>query len=453
VRVVTVKKLVRGILHHIRDGDWIQPYAEIKGLATEEEIINFREKHLEKLLVHAYHNVPYYSRILRDVGIIQQNDKVDLSMFNTIPILTKAIIREQGVNLISQERAARKWYYNSSGGSTGEPTRFMQDNVYDKWGNAASYYWYKDVLGIDEPNVKKVVLWGSERDLFQGGLGWRAGIANWLSNTVFLNSFKMNAGDMERYLSIINSYKPDLIRGYASSLYELCRYAQRRGIGVHTPRLIVSAAETLDERMRREIENVVRTRVYDFYGSREANNLAGECRAGVMHVLAFHNHIEILSDDSKPVQQGLEGTVIVTNLHNYSMPFIRYEIGDMAVLGPGQCKCGNQLPTLGKVTGRITDVFVLENGTAIPAQYFIHLIGVVCNKGSIRKFQVVQEDYRRVRILAIPETVIGESEKKDIADKIRLVMGEDCEVVWELVEEISKTSSGKYVYTKSLLSR
>ena len=216
-------------------------------------------------------------------------------------------------------------------------------------------------LGIDEPFVKKVLLWGSERDIFQGSLGWIAIVSIWLSNTVFLNSFRMTENDMERYLAIINSYKPDLIRGYASSLYVLSRYAEKKGVKVHSPKVIVSMAEMLTDKMREQIERVFKAKMYNFYGSRETNNLARECKEGLLHILAFHNYIEVLDWHNRPVQEGEEGRVIVTNLHNYSMPFIRYEIGDTAILGSKKCKCGSPLPMLKRIAGRITDHFMRDS--------------------------------------------------------------------------------------------
>ncbi|NQE54746.1 hypothetical protein C5S29_14245 [ANME-1 cluster archaeon GoMg3.2] len=255
-----IKKHIRNIWVRIRGNGFEREYHEIKNINNRDKLLQFQKKHLKDLLLHAYKNVPYYHRIFKDIGIVD-NGTVDLSKFNEIPILTKEIIREHRQELISKDYKTRKWYYNSSGGSTGEPLRFIQDDVYAKWGNVAFYYWYMDILGVDEPNVRKTILWGSERDLFQGGLGFKAKIANWLTNTVFLNSFKMSEDDMDYYIKTINSYKPDLIRGYAGSLYELCRYAEKN-IVIHTPKIVVGAAETLGDEMRGKIETVFGTKLY-----------------------------------------------------------------------------------------------------------------------------------------------------------------------------------------------
>jgi len=86
--------------------------------------------------------------------------------------------------------------------------------------------------------------------------------------------------------------------------------------------------------MREEIEFVFGTKAYDFYGSREVSNIAGECDAGRMHLFDFWNCVEVLDDTkTRQVSTGQEGAVAITNVFNYSMPLIRYDIGDMACSG------------------------------------------------------------------------------------------------------------------------
>jgi phenylacetate-CoA ligase len=415
-----------------------------------EQLAAMQDKLLTDVLLHADKMVPYYHNIFQETRLISGN-KIIFSNFSNVRFLTKRILRESQESLRSKDYITRRWYANSSGGSTGEPTKFIQDNIYLRWERAAVHYWYNNIIGIDDSKVKKVILWGSERDLFQGGIGWQKGVFNWLTNTVFLNSFKMTSKDMDHYIESINRVKPDIVSGYAGSLFELCKYAREKGRFIYEPKVVISQAEILSEDMRNTISSVFGCKVYDFYGSREASALAGECKFGNKHILSFHNYIEILDDDNNPVKEGQEGRVILTNLHNYSMPFIRYVIGDRAIKGTANCPCGSPLPCLKQITGRLTERFILENGTTVPAEYFIHLIGVVCNKGFIRRFQIIQESYLTIRILVVLERTMASQEMENINDKIKLVMGSNCKVIWEFVDEIQNTPQGKYQYTKSLV--
>lgn len=428
-------------------------YLQISALSDRDSLHTFITQKRNDLYLHANTHSRYYHELFQQIGLISDGT-VDISRIEEIPILTKDIFRKHHQDLISDEYQTRNWVYNSSGGSTGEPIRLIQDDIYLKWRAATNYFYFKNILDIDEPTAKKVVLWGSERDLFQGSMGYKAKIQNWLSNTVFLNSFRMSWQDIEQYIHTINSFKPEIIRGYAGSLLELCRYAEKKKIPLYSPRIVVSAAENLSDTMRDVIESNFGTKVYNFYGSREVSNLAGECKNGLLHLFQFWNYVEVLDKDNQPVREGEEGRVIVTNLYNYSMPLIRYEIGDMAILGQEKCSCGQILSTLKKVTGRITDHFILESGTTVPAEFFIHLLGVVCyEQGGFEKFQVIQEEYNEIQINIVTHKEISDQYKNDINEKIRVVMGLECKIIWNIVDDIPKTPSGKYLYTKSLVRR
>jgi len=428
-------------------------YYQISALSDRDSLNTFITQKRNDLYLHAHTHSRYYHELFQQIGLIRDGT-VDISRIAETPILTKDIIRKHHQDLISDDYKTRKWFNNSSGGSTGEPIRLIQDDIYLKWGAATNYFYFKNILDIDEPTAKKVVLWGSERDLFKGSMGYKAKIQNWLSNTVFLNSFRMSGQDIEQYIHTINSFKPEIMRGYAGSLFELCRHAEQRKISLYSPRIVVSAAENLSNTMRDVIESNFGTKVYNFYGSREVSNLAGECKNGLLHLFQFWNYVEVLDKDNQPVREGEEGRVIVTNLFNYSLPLIRYEIGDMAILGQEKCSCGQNLPTLIKVTGRITDHFILESGTTVPAEFFIHLLGVVCyEQGGFEKFQVIQEEYNEIRINVVTRKEILGQYKNDVNEKIRVVMGPECKIMWNIVDDIPKTPSGKYLYTKSLIWR
>ncbi|MDI6867851.1 MAG: hypothetical protein QMC91_09395, partial [Methanoculleus sp.] len=162
-------------------------YREILTIKDPDALHGFIEQRLTDLLFHAYQHTRYYHRLFDQIGIIQ-GDHVDLSRFHEIPLLTKEIIRKQQEELISDDFESRGWFYNTSGGSTGEPVRLVQDRQFQRWAKATNNYYYRSILNIDEPIVKKVIIWGSERDLFTGTIGVKTKITNWLTNTITLNS-------------------------------------------------------------------------------------------------------------------------------------------------------------------------------------------------------------------------------------------------------------------------
>ena len=433
------------LLQRLKGGGFTKQWRTTKAIRSEKDL-SICNQYLREALLAAFHNVPYYHNIFGQTMLNEK--KLNFEKFDSTPLLAKDTIRKQGESLASIDYTRRKWYYNSSGGSTGEPIRFIRDKLSDKWTEATLKYYYENIIGIDELRIRKIVLWGSERDIFKGTMGYQAKITNWLSNQKLLNSFRMTQTDMEHYVKIINSYKPELIRGYVSSLYELCKFVERNKLSIHRPKIVVSGAEKLRKEAREKIESIFQTKVYDLYGSREVPAIAGECKSGLLHIFTFNNYLEVLDSMNRPVKEGEMGRIILTQLHNYSMPLIRYDIGDLGIPGPSRCTCGNPLPTLKEINGRVSDHFVKQDGTIIHGEYFTHLFYL---KDFVKAFQVRQEDYKRIRILVVLQRQLDSVSKYDIENKIKLVMGQDCTVIWEFVDTIPETKSGKYIYTKSLL--
>lgn len=399
------------------------------------------EKYLTKLLSHAANKVPFYrERISTSRDLIGQ--------FRQLEPLTKSCIRENSELLKSDDMALRHWYRNSSGGSTGQPVVFIQDRTFKDWILATENFFYRRMLNVDRANAKKVVLWGSERDIFKQSLAWKLRLINWFTMTTFLNTFRMSENDMRRYVEIINRNQPIFIKGYAGSLYQIARFIRAQNLSVYKPQFIYSSAEKLRPFMRELIECVFGCKVYDFYGSREVGPIAGEGRDGKLYIFSFNNYVEIVDENNQPALPGERGRVLVTTLHNYAMPLIRYEIGDTAILSknPGTLF---KLPSLDGVGGRVTDHFLTQKRQIVHGEYFTHLFYF---RDWLKEFQVLQKKLDLIEIYFVSPRTPESSEVCDINEKVRLVMGKSCKINWHKVEEIPKTPQGKLLFTRSLIA-
>ncbi len=185
----------------------------------------------------------------------------------------------------------------------------------------------------------------------------------------------------------------------------MARAARKYNVRLYQPKFVYSSAEMLRDFMRKEIEEAFNTKVYDYYGSREVGAIAGECSMGCRHVFVMNNLVEILDDTNRQVRDGEEGKIIITNLHNYSMPMIRYDIGDLGVMSADRCGCGSSLPVLERLTGRVTDHFLLRNGTRVHGEFFTHLFYF---RDWVEQFQIDQLDYDYLRISVVPNLTIDE---------------------------------------------
>jgi phenylacetate-CoA ligase len=397
-------------------------------LLEQSDLDEYATTALESLLAYAAEHNKYYGRFAA-------NGKLRLS---DLPVLTKATIREEFDALSSPPPGARV-FQNSSGGSTGRPQSFLQDLEFASWTETTLQYYFRTFHGIDQDHVKKAVLWGSEREIFQQRER-KAQLQNWLTNTLFLNTFHVSDDEWKRYVERINAFEPYFIRGYAGSLYELAKAIEAYDLPIHRPRFLYSAAEMLRDFMREKIEHVFGCKVHDFYGSREVGAIAGECSHGRRHVFTFNNWLEV----------GLDGEILVTNLHNYSMPLIRYAIGDLGALATESCPCGSTLPHLSELRGRVSDHFIRADGGVVHGEYFTHLF---YERPWVRAFQANQLTPTSIELLIVKDTDEPSEELEEIEQKIRLVMGDRCAVAWRFVDRIPKTEHGKHLFTRSLVRR
>lgn len=457
---------VRRFLWHSRlrwkfEGNSLSYYQQLDEWQTwsVERIREIQQKRLSELLVFARRHVPYYRELLDQSQVIDSSGQVDFEAFAELPLLDKTTMRQEFGRLQSEDIASRRTQVNSSGGSTGEPVRFVQDATYQDWANGIRFLF--DQWADYRIGESKVVLWGSERDLFAGHepLNVRAG--RLIRNETWLNAFRMNYERMHEYVEAINRHRPVQILAYVESIYELAQLIERENLDVHAPKGIVTSAGTLHPEMREVIERVFRAPVFNRYGSREMSNIAAECRTRQgLHVVPPVHYVEVLHPDGSPAKPGEVGEVVVTSLTNFAMPLVRYRIGDMAAWSDLQCTCGCSWPMLEKVTGRTTDVFVRRDGGVVLPEFLIHVVRVASVKTDwVRRFQLIQEAVDRVRVLIEPLEVITEGDARfqqvsdEIVEKLKLVIAEDCWVTCELVDDIPRSPSGKYRFAISKVTR
>ncbi len=420
----------------LRSSTYYKDYSKRIDAMTREDPQAMSERHLTKLLEYAGEHSSYYSELLSGGG------------FDSLPVLTKEIMRDRFDDIRTFPPSSTS-YRNSSGGSTGRPATFIQDTHYASWSNATQGYYFREMLGVGMNTVKNLWLWGSERDSLQlEDRGWRGKAAHFLTNKVFLNTFDADEKRWLEYIDAIRRHRPYYVAGYAGSLYQISRVARRNNVRLYKPKFVYSSAETLRPFMRAEIEEQFGARVYDYYGSREVGAIAGECAQGNRHVFVMNNLVEVLDDNGNSVNDSSEGRLVITCLHNYSFPMIRYEIGDVGAMGSERCGCGSSLPYLSSLSGRITDHFVLKSGKLVHGEFVTHLFYF---RDWVDQFQVDQLEHDRLRIRVVRRGEVNEEDVKEIEHNTRFVMGADCKLDWEYVETIDKTAQGKFIFTRCLI--
>lgn len=437
---------------------------------------------LRQLLDHCRRAVPYYAELLARTGDEARHKPEDpRAELRRLPILTKDLVRAHFARLQSKDQAGRNWYYNSSGGSTGEPIRLIQDTAYSDCIAAMSLF-YQRRLGCElgQPVVR---LWGSETEVTGQRGSWKARFFNWLTGTTLLNAFRMSEERMREFLLTLNRLRPRLIVAYAQAAYELARFAERERLPIQPQHALVTSAGTLYPFMREKLGQVFGCPVYNLYGSREVGDIACEL-PGIqgLWVAPWGSFVEIVDEAGQPVAPGTEGNILVTCLTNYAMPLLRYWIGDRGALLPQppsagrpvglessssskanegskrgsersaivECQgLGSRIQVLHHVSGRNVDVFRTRDQTLVDGEYFTHLL---YQRPWVWKFQVVQKNYDQVvfKIVAVNGKP-DQAELEGIAAQARRAMGAECRVEFEFPPELPPHPSGKYRYTISEL--
>ena len=358
--------------------------------------LNYKE--ILKHHLHILKNLQYES------GLFAASKKDSTTGYN------KSWLRDNFYDLHSSDHIKRGSQINYTGGSTGVPSKFLQDFNYKEHSQAYKYlaYSWRGADFFDDI----FYIWGAARDMNTGLL---SRVKNFIRNRYYFNCFSLTEKNIRFCIQQLNAKKPTLIVAYADAIYEIAKYANENKLDVEPQQAIHTGAGNLYGFMKDEITKCFRCNVFNHYGARDAGSIASECVAqDGLHLMELHQYIEILDEHNKPVSDGKEGKIVVTTLDNYSMPLIRYEIGDRGIRAPyKQCTCGCVFSKLETVTGRSEDRVITSDGQYIDSIFFIHLIGVECNKsGYVQKFQVVQNKLSEFVVNIVPNQYVSDDNTK-----------------------------------------
>jgi phenylacetate-CoA ligase len=382
--------------------------------------------------------VPYYRQVFKDLGIDPK--KMNFTEdWERLPVLEKDTLRARYQDLISETDHSKKARQNHSGGSTGKPVAFLSDlALYEMM--AANMRLIFSWAGW-KPGEMVLHLWGGkEKEL---PLTLQDRFKAWLSGSLILPVYSFDERTFIEWWKVLNSYKPAIIYAYPSVVAEFTRWLKEKGYEPIGIKGVFCSAEVLLPAHRKVIEEAFRCKVHNQYGSRETPCVACECSEGNMHLFVDLNRVEFLDQAEDP-----DGPkkIIVTPLHNYAQPLIRYDLGDLGFPKDGICPCGRGYPLMEMPLGRQNDHIRLENGKLIYPSYFIHLLDG--NKW-IRKFQFRQRDLKSLELILEADPVPDIQErlirlKSGIMPKLRTMMGQEIELNVSAVPFIERTATGKH---------
>ena len=423
-------------LRYLADAEAVQwkPSAEIRRLQWQR---------FQAILAHAAQRVPYYRDLFAERKLTVRSVE-SLADLQRVPLLMKAVVLAQGDRLLTEGVDKSTLSSRYSSGSTGRPTTVYldRDRANRSWGfNTRHNLWAGLGWGC-----KLGSMWAAAPEVRPvANTGLRAVKQRLMSRAmgnpreVHLNPFNYTEAQMQRFAEQLVSFRPDVLLGYSNSLYFLAKHVQAAGIEGIRPRGIICGGESLDAEGRRLLESVFASQVFLRYGSRETDIIASECEHGRLHVNDDNLLVEVLTDPGQPY-----GRVVITDLWNYAMPLIRYEIGDFASWSDQRCACGRGLSILAGVEGRSSEMFKTRDGRMVSGLWFTDVLRGLL---AVKRFQVRQTDYDafHIRITTDSDSALDVL-LADAFAKIRGHFGDATRITVVRENEIAQEASGKFKF-------
>ena len=412
--------------------------------ASRGSIVAFQSECLRDLVRHAYENVPYY-RALFDRHQIHPRAIQGVDDLAKIPISSKGDLRAQPRAVIARGLDPARLRTSVTSGSSGEPFEIRRTLL--------------------EHNLLHLFQWRARRQL-----GQRSGdrIARILQphsvrrrdNRLVGTMIEIFGIEHNLHLSLaeapqtlferLRAFRPDIVIGFAGVLTRLATEAEAALPDGVSPRLVLSESEVLTPAMRVRIRSGWRAPVYELYASHETRLIGWECPSqGGLHTCDDAVILEVLRD-GRPVGMGERGEVVVTALHSYAMPFIRYRLGDIVTRGEQSCPCGLRFGTIRTIQGRMLDFFHLPGGRWVHPYEILE--GIANDRIEwISQHQLVQERVDRIVLSFVP---VGDVPAARIAEFERFatgVVGPGVEICVQPVSEIRPGEGDKFRISRSLV--
>jgi phenylacetate-CoA ligase len=429
-------RVLEGVLLPAYNAVLGRQYSRLRSFLEESQwwpaqrIAEFQWKELQALVRHALTSVPYYQRKHAGVGAEDIRTRED---YARLAPLTREEINEHRAELCSTAYRG-KLFPHATGGSSGTPTRFFITRESFDWRTACTqrcYAWPGCLLG-----ERTLYLWGAPIGKQPLRAEWKMKAFRAIRREFMVNTFHQNAELWERVLKYGRKVRAPFVAGYVSSLEGFCRYLLETKQRLEGVRAVIAAAEPVFEWHRELVREALGAPLFNTYGSREFMSIGGECERHE----GLHLHAEnLLVETERPPEEG-PSKVLITDLHNYGMPFLRYEIGDLGVLETAPCACGRGLPRLRSIEGRVLDALRGSDGRVVPGEFFPHLMKDIVE---VREFQAEQKAVDHIVLRMVQSAELSAKSRAILESEIRKAFGDSARIELERVDAIPLRASGK----------
>ncbi len=395
-------------------------------------------------LEHAFRTVPFYRNSFERWGL-NPSEAHFPDVWQRIPLLQKRDVQLAGTALHSTAvpKTHGRLSAVTTSGSTGQPTMVMTTeftNFLWRVFTLRDHFWHARRFELPFASIKNTPASQGLPPLGITANSWGTSTQNVIpTGPGHLLSL---ASTIEEQAAWLRTVDPGYLLAYPSVLWALAELFESRGWRLPRLQSATTFGEILEPQCRAACQRAFGVDVVDMYSSEEVGYIALQCpEHDHYHVQAENVLVEVLDDDGRPCQPGMTGKVVVTTLHNFAMPLLRYDIGDFAEVGD-PCPCGRGLPVLKRILGRHRNVLVLPNGERRSPTF--------CDADleelpAFFQFQIVQRTVEDIELNVVrPTGSISPEEHKTVERVIRRALGYPCKVTVRCVDSIPRSPRGKF---------
>ena len=404
-----------------------------------------QQAQLKKLLRHSASHVPFYNGRLGP--LMDADGEAFWNAWRTMPLLSRQNVQEAGDKLLSRTIPDGHGELSEifTSGSTGRPIRAVRTEFWQLMWSAVTvreHLWHRRDLSAKlaairdstagkalYPDGERFERWGiSTGDIFETG------------PCVSLN-ITTPVDDQLRWLA---RETPDYLLTHPTMLDRLVRRSAETGFRPGNLRQVLTISEVLAPGLRELCRQQWGVPIVDTYSTRESGYLALQCPdAEHYHLQSETVLIEVLNSAGNDCVPGEIGRVIVTPLHNLSMPLLRYDVGDYAEVGEA-CTCGRGLPVIRRVMGRRQNMLRLPDGGERWPLLSSDDIGKILALAPINQYQFAQTQRDRIEVRLQTARPLTEDEERRIVGWAQEKFGRTFQIALVYSSDLARTVSGKF---------
>lgn len=378
-----------------------------------EQLQNLQEERLRKIVQYAYKKIPGYRRKFNGAGISPDNIR-SLDDLHEIPLTTREEL-QNNPEFVNRRLISGTLY---TGGSTGSSLKYYEskESGIIRWNvHLRGWSWNGYTPG------KRLAVIASAQGVVKK------------KNTLNLSG-DLTAVNLKKDVEELQKFRPQHLRGYVGSLYIVAKYCLDNDVFIEGIESINPISENLYDYQRRTMEKAFGCPVYEEYCCNDGGACAWECDA--------HEGLHYCME--RAIIEDIDGEMVVTDLWNRAMPFIRYKNGDSVTFLDNKCSCGRELPLI-KVKGRDNDLIITKNGVIGATFLMYHGIGYDNPdrfRSGISTIQYVQKPGFRLEVNVVKNSWCKEEELLQLKEELSEI-ATGMEVNINIVDEIPKSKKGK----------